>query len=344
MSAVRRILVAVNELKARSHPAVLKAAQLARACDAELQLFHTLATPLYTDVYGLREQSPEGLERELRRNALRRLEEIAEQVRRHSITVTAAAEWDFPVYEAIIRQAVRVNADLIIVSMHSGRHTAPWLLRLTDWELVRLSPIPVLLVKNTQAYRHPAVLAAVDPTRAYAKPFQLDKQILHLGHTISNKLRGTLHAVHAYARMPIGSVSGAVPAKSIKSGLMTPRLFKEMQMKMDQLALRSAKARLTRALRATRIASSRRYLIQSDPTRAIAEASRKSRSAIVVMGAISRSGYKRLLIGNTAEGILDELSCDVLVVKPPNFRSDVPRARRGARMVMMTSNGALGYY
>ena len=49
------------------------------------------------------------------------------------------------------------------------------------------------------------------------------------------------------------------------------------------------------------------------------------------MGAMSRSGIKRLLIGNTAERILDDLSCDILIVKPVNFRVRIPRASRGAR-------------
>ena len=53
---------------------------------------------------------------------------------------------------------------------------------------------------------------------------------------------------------------------------------------------------------------------------------------MVVMGAISRPGYKRLLIGNTAERILDDLTCDIMVIKPPNFRSGVLRASRGARL------------
>ena len=38
------------------------------------------------------------------------------------------------------------------------------------------------------------------------------------------------------------------------------------------------------------------------------------------MGAISRSGLKRLVIGNIAEQVLDALPCDVLVLKP----ADVP--------------------
>jgi universal stress protein E len=59
------------------------------------------------------------------------------------------------------------------------------------------------------------------------------------------------------------------------------------------------------------------------------------------MGAISRSGLKRLFIGNTAERILDDLTCDVLVVKPRGFVSKVSPASRGVRL--LTPNMPLPY-
>jgi hypothetical protein len=37
-----------------------------------------------------------------------------------------------------------------------------------------------------------------------------------------------------------------------------------------------------------------------------------------------------LLIGNTAERVLDHLSCGLLVIKTRGFRGKVPRRRRGA--------------
>jgi universal stress protein E len=327
MPAIRRILVAVKELQAKPHPAALKAAQLARACGAHLHLFHSMAAPLYDDLCTQGDQSLEALERDLRQKALQRLELIADQLRQHSIQVSVAAEWDYPAYESIVRNALRIKADLIVVSRHAGRHTAPWMLRMTDWELVRLSPTPVLLVKNPHAYRHPAVLAAVDPTHAYAKPLKLDNEILRISRTVSEALRGTLHAVHAYARMPV------------TAGVMTPPLFERMQQQQQRVA----KARLTHALGSTRVASARQYLIASDPISAITAAARKSRSAIVVMGAVSRSGLKTLFIGNTAESILDELSCDILVVKPAKFRNRVPVARRGARVILTSQPGPMGF-
>jgi hypothetical protein len=51
------------------------------------------------------------------------------------------------------------------------------------------------------------------------------------------------------------------------------------------------------------------------------------------MGAVSRSGLKRVFIGNTAERALNELPCDVLVVKPPGFAKQVADRPRGLRII-----------
>jgi universal stress protein E len=48
------------------------------------------------------------------------------------------------------------------------------------------------------------------------------------------------------------------------------------------------------------------------------------RADIVAMGAISRSGLKRIFIGSTAEDVLERLPCDALIVKPPDFAAALP--------------------
>jgi universal stress protein E len=330
MASIRRILVAIRTLDADSLPAVLKAAQLARACRAQVEIYHCLDTPLYVGLESLGDRSLPDTEQDLQRRAVRRLEAIAGKIYRPGITVTVRAEWDFPAYEAIIRRAMRVKADLIVASAHACRHHLPTLMRLTDWELVRLSPIPVLLVKDPHAYHHPAILVAVDPTHAFAKPLRLDKEILQLGRSMSQQLRGSLHAVHAYARVPGGSFPDTA---------LTPAQIEQIQKDAE----RTAKLAFDRILQRSPITAAHRYLIARDPVNAIAEAAQRSRSAIVVLGAISRSGIKRLLIGNTAERVLDQLPCDVLVVKPGKFRIRVPRSSRGARLLTSLPLVSLGY-
>jgi universal stress protein E len=67
------------------------------------------------------------------------------------------------------------------------------------------------------------------------------------------------------------------------------------------------------------------------PSEAVPRKARELRADIAVMGAISRSALKRIVIGNTAERVLGALPCDVLVVKPKRFVTSVSRSRRGVR-------------
>jgi len=60
---------------------------------------------------------------------------------------------------------------------------------------------------------------------------------------------------------------------------------------------------------------------------------------IVVAGVVSRSALKRVLIGHTAERLLDCLRCDLLIVKPAEFESAVPRAARGPRLLAVEPLG-----
>jgi universal stress protein E len=320
MRTIRRILVAIKDPEARTTPALVKAGQLAQALGAQIELFHGIATPLYVDGYASSSIELPTIERNARARTLELLEKMAAGLRHEHLKVTVAAEWDFPVYEAIVRRANQTKADLIVADQHAGRHTIAGLLHLTDWELLRLSPVPVLLVKTRGSYRNPAVLAALDPGHTFSKPAKLDQRILVVSSTVARALRGTLHALHAYVPFPF-----AADPNTLLSQESVERLQRE--------ASEAAQSALDRALRTTRMPKAQRHIVGRHPADAIAQMAREIGSSIVVMGAISRSGFKRLLIGNTAERVLDLLSCDVLVVKPEHFASRVPRARRGVRLV-----------
>ncbi len=320
MKPIRRILVPVRNTNAKSLPAVAKAAQLAKALGARVQLFHGIAERLYVDSGELARREFSHIEDAYRQERLRELAGLASSLRRRHIEVTTAAEWDFPAHEAILRNAQAFGADLIVLDAHPAPHRAPWLLRFTDWELLRLSAVPVLLVKKRTPYHRPKVLAAIDPSHAFAKPAKLDDEILQYGNAIADALHGTLHAVHAYDPLPIG----AAPAQ-----LSAPGGCAQIQ---AQIASRAWKE-VDRTLRSCPIPAERRHLVGRHPIDAIEEVTREIGSGIVVMGAVARSGLKRLIIGNTAEKVLDDLPCDLLIVKPKPFHRRVGGRPRGARIV-----------
>jgi universal stress protein E len=319
MYAIHHILVAIKDPRAKSHPAVAKAAAIALALDAKLQLFHAIDIPIYPDlgvVDGL--PLPE-VERRHRDAYQLLLEKIAAPLRRQGLTVTTAAEWDFPRHEAIIRSASRFGANLIVAADHATVHHVPWLLRYTDCELLRTSPMPVLLVKSPRPYRNPVILAALDPTRALGKPANLDNEILRFSATVADALHGVVHAVHGYV---------PVPANLAPALLSTPGELEKILATTQAQAF----AALSTAAKPLGIAKARLHVSGRHPTDAVMEVAKETGTQIVALGSISRSGVDRLLFGNTAEALIDRLECDVLVVKPPEFRHKVARQPRGAHV------------
>ena len=87
--------------------------------------------------------------------------------------------------------------------------------------------------------------------------------------------------------------------------------------------------RLTSALRkqigteAYQYLSPRVHLSRGAATRTIPALASKLKADLVVMGTVARTGIPGLIIGNTAEAILEQLHCSVLAIKPPGFSSPV---------------------
>lgn len=296
MKSLRHILVAIKVPRGRSQLALRKAAQLATASGARLTLFHALTTPLYLDAYGQAGQSLQQMQKQWRERVLAQLEKLAAPLRGTGIKVDVQARWDFPAYEAVIREAQRSRADLIAAERHATRHLLPALLRFNDWELLRRSPVPVLLIKRGGRWHKPAVLAAIDPMHSFAKPAKLDAAILSAAGLLAGSLGGKLHVAHAWARREARSA---------------------FKLEVDKAGLTGAK----------------RHFVEGHPVDVILKLARRQRAGLVVMGAISRSGLQRLVLGNVAEQVLDSLPCDVLVVKPASFQARVRPNSRGVQLI-----------
>jgi universal stress protein E len=308
MATWKRILVAIKEPTARRQAVLERAATLARASGAQLRLFHDLSMPVAIDAYGGSGQTLASAIRELRDAARAKLEQLAQPLREDGLDTSAAAEWDYPASEAIVREARAWGADLVVVA-RSGHHRLPALLGYTDWELLRSCPVPVLMVRPGRRRKRECVVAAVDPQHAYAKPAALDGQILVQASSTAAALRAQCHAVHVLAPW----LAGAKPKP-----YAGPRG-----------ASAAARSALRRESAAVSVGTPKLHVVPGDPVEALPRAARRLRATVFVMGAMSRSGLKRLFIGNTAERVLDTIGCDLLVVHPAGFDPRLPVRRRG---------------
>ncbi len=322
---IRHIIFAVKSVHGPAPRALRKAAALARALGAKLELFHAIAEPVAIDALTLLDSHVEKFMADEQARYLKRLETLARRVRRGGLQVSTVAEWDHPAHEAVIRRVRLSGADLILAERHASAHVAPWFLRYTDWELLRQSPVPVLLFKTARPYAAPRVLAAVDPSHAFDKSARLDAEILQLAARVCAVTRGRLHAVHAFVPDLIGMTTKELSVPDAPAQITTR-------------AATLARERMDKTLRATRLGklpAARRHLVANHPVDAIPALARRLGCDLVVMGAMSRSGLKRLAFGNTAERLLDELPADLLIAKPPGFVSRVRAKSRGAQLVLM---------
>ena len=323
MTAIRRILFAIRNPAATRQPGMAKAIQVARACGATLELFHAINDPLFVGLARSEENNVDALRERVEGEARIPLVRLCELARKHGVPATSSVEWDYPPHEAIVRRAARIDADLIIAECHQGARTRPWLMHLTDWELLRTSPLPVLLLKNARPWRRPLVLAAVDPAHQHAKPSELDNRIVNAAAEIADSLKGKLHLMHANCPNILGPSVQNASRKAANSW----STFSFEELKQQELQVFEA----FRA--AAGVPRRRAHVADGSPAVEIPRVAGELHADLVVMGAVSRSGLERVFIGNTAERILDTLQCDVLVVKPAKFAARVARESRGLRVV-----------
>ena len=309
----RCVLFAITSPQGFSRSSLYKAAHLACNLGLELELFYC-SFDADVDHPARLSSHDVGDVRERVEQRRRQLWALAEDMKDTGLSVRARVEWDSPVYEGIVREALRQQAALVVVE--SGHKSAAdrLLLARTDTKLIATCPCPLLLIRSKRAYAaHPRVVAAVDPMHTHAKPAILDDAIVAAAADVSNALSGELHLFHA--RVP-----WATAAHQLRGPQWVPDVVKDENHAAYEQHVESLMAEL--ALRHN-LSTMRMHLTDGDAAECLGSFMRCDSVDIVAIGALSRSFVQRIMVGNTARRLLDQLDCDVLIVKQPEFRTSV---------------------
>lgn len=314
---MRRVVVAAVGTVDRTARAFLrKAASLAKAHDAQLHLVHVIALPYGPLEAVVADVGSAALD--LLRSRRAALAKLARAPELRALRPTSNVSWDYPASDGLVREALRRRAILLIAQSQRHARLARVFLSNTDWDLIRNCPCPLWLCKSDRplAARGRA-LAALDPLHQHAKPAGLDRNILRSAIDAAGGDARRVLAFHAYGAEPRGGSEGVVEAYWAAASASEREAYVERVRR--KVAAEAARCDIP----------AQNVLIASgDPATALPRAARKHGVNVVVMGALSRRGLRRLFIGNTAERVIDALSCDVLVVKPRGFKTPVPRAGR----------------
>lgn len=319
MEKIERIMCVIDPTVDEQF-ALQRASWLAGQTGAELELFicyynEYLSGDRFFDSRSLAKARAEVIE-----GYEKKLGKIAAPLRKKGISVSTCAVWDHPLYEGIVRHAAATGADLVFKDTHRHSAASRALLTNTDWHLIRSCASPLWLVKPRDMPENPAFIAAIDPMNEHDKPAALDDEILAISKTLADSCDGAVHAFHSFD--PRMAVATATANAYIPVSLPFDEIEKQMREQHEK--------RFREITGFHSIPDDRSHLIAGLAHEELPELAEEINATAVVMGAVARNRLKRMFIGATAERVLNQLPCDLVIVKPDWFRTPAEIAKERA--------------
>jgi universal stress protein E len=222
----------------------------------------------------------------------------------------------------IIREVLRNRHDLVIKAADKGGLITR-VFGSTDMHLLRKCPCPVWLHKHGHDTPYHRILAAVDfdEFSGTKRGSTLNRDILDLAASLAQREHSELYIGHAWYP------KGAELLQTRASGL-TEEEIKEYigetlacnERRLNEL-MGSAETWVGRNVWHEVKPQSR--LVKGLARRAIPDLAEELQAELIVMGTVAHAGIAGILIGNTAETILNRIDCSVLAIKPDGFITPV---------------------
>ena len=322
MKSFNSILYVVENPAAESSAAVARAVSLAENNQARLTVLHVAEEPRLGPFAG-------SVKIEEFRSRLRRqtTEQLSDLIRGTGDRTNVVVDIRFgTAFIEIVREVLRNQHDLVIKTVgEGGAHS--FLFGGTDQHLLRKCPCPVwIMVGETSAnYRH--ILAAVDFDpweecgEENAVEDALNRRIIGLAASLAASDFAQLHVVHAWEAISDSMIRVfGSDLSDEEAATHRDHEWREHQSRLDALDnwMREQFSSEAHGYLAPRF-----HLRKGSPRDIIPAVANELKTDLVVMGSVSRTGIPGLLIGNTAEVILNNLECSVLAVKPAGFVTPV---------------------
>ncbi|MFK7864244.1 MAG: universal stress protein [Pseudohongiellaceae bacterium] len=294
MKQLKKLLVVI-EPDQSAQPALEKATMLAKLADCELELIMSEYNAFLEDGYYYDPAQAKQLRYEHGNNRLAELEALAQPLRSQGLLVNVSVAWENPPYKGIVSRAQTTATSMVIKSTRKHGKLARYFMSNEDWELVRYCPVPLLLVKAEAWRSEPLIVASLDPQSLNDKPAELDVKLLDASEALASISGGSVRLFHS-SHKP--SLAGLYP--------------------LDEDAGRSEQV-LFNLAQARGLSTTDCYCDEDAILKSLPNYVESNGVSLVVMGAISRSRLDRIMIGSTAERLLDELDCDICVIKPDHI-------------------------
>ncbi|AOE84304.1 universal stress protein [Pseudomonas sp. TCU-HL1] len=188
------------------------------------------------------------------------------------------------------------RCDLIIKQHKPGGRLSHLLMTPDDWQLLRQAPTPLFLIRSGRDWEGGTVLAGMDVEHQDAAHVTLQGSVMEHASFLCGLFRTSLHVVSAYSPALLPQ---ADPTQTIDQAVAS-HCQDQCQWFMQEYEL-----------------PRHRLHIGEGPARTlIPQVAREFEAVLTVLGTVGREGVAGMLVGNTAEAVLDHLEGDLLVITP----------------------------
>ena len=250
----------------------------------------------HIDDDNLSKLSRNSLEKKLLALRKAELESIAIELAGKGHKLSIKAQWSKEITPAIIAFCKNSGVDLLCKSASDSQYIIK---TSTDWQLLRECPVPVMIAALKTWRKKPILLAAIDFGTHSAAKLKLNDKIIAQAKQLAELSKAELHIAYS---------------------LKVPQALIDLDVIDSKQYVRDKKAKLKPAIdtfcATHNISKDQLHIRQGNPVKIIPSIANKLKASIVVSGTVGRKGVKGKLMGNTAEGILENLRTDIVAVKP----------------------------
>ncbi|TWT82443.1 Universal stress protein E [Planctomycetes bacterium CA13] len=289
--------------------AVRRAVTVASENNADVTLMEVIKPIPHAVGYVTHAAEPEELQRLIVEDHRKRLLEIATEYLNTGVPIDVFVTVGDSACE-MVRQVVNDKHDLVIKAADGLSLSGRWFGSISR-SLLRMCPCPVWILKPEVHGDFDQVVAAIDIDTGEPKHLALNRKILELAFAIAERDNADLHVVSAWdlwMEKSLRKRAGDAEVDSTLSGYE-----KRLRTVLNELVSKQeAKPKSVQI-----------HFIRGNPSKIIEAVSQKVEADLVVMGTVCRTGAASFLIGNTAESLLEHVTCSVLALKPEGFVSPI---------------------
>jgi universal stress protein E len=210
----------------------------------------------------------------------------------------------------IVRSVLKGGHDLVIKTPEGGQRGLTSLFGSTDLRLMRKCPCAVWIAKPSRRKRYRNIVAAVDLNPLEPQTMNLAKQVMTIATSFARLEKSRLHVVHAWRLAGEAKIRGR-QITTYKVEKLLGEIRDAHQHELDAL------------LREHPFEETAVHLVKGSAGDVIPDVVAKLDADLVVIGTVGRAGIPGLVIGNTAERVLNAVHCSVLTLKPEGFETPI---------------------